>query len=194
MITLDNVGTTTTTTTTTDSETTTTQNDPPLSTIQDLQKCDTGRQFIQDLLIRQRLFQNNPNAPSKYRYWVMDGFPIDMEEGVHIHPLITATTTTATCPNSIQQEQQQEKQPPCFVTEVILATDGYPKLFPTLAETEAYWKQCVTHDPLLISHNDDDDDIHDMTNSTKHASIVSTKGVALHAESYDDRTYLRLQL
>ncbi|SDG61676.1 hypothetical protein SAMN05216518_14411 [Bacteroidales bacterium KHT7] len=32
---------------------------------------------------------------------------------------------------------------------LILATDGYPQLFPTLAATEAHLQECLHEDPLM---------------------------------------------
>ena len=58
-------------------------------------------------------------------------------------------------------------------TEVVLATDGYPRLWPTLAETEDYLQQVLQADPLCIRRH------------------PATKGVYARQVSFDDRTYLR---
>lgn len=58
-------------------------------------------------------------------------------------------------------------------TEIVLATDGYPKIFGTLGKTEEYLYKCLDKDPLCIK------------------KIVATKGVGVHNISYDDRTYIR---
>ena len=112
---------------------------------------DPGRDMIHPLLLRQRCFQNNPRAPLPYRYWTMDGFPI-AKEGIQV----------ITVPESVH--------------EIILASDGYPMLYPTLDETEAYLHETITEDPMMIS------------------KYPTTKGVRKGAESFDDRTYLRIKL
>eukprot|EP00978_Attheya_sp_CCMP212_P011107 scaffold27157_cov59-Attheya_sp.AAC.1 len=95
---------------------------------------------------------NPPNAPLLYRYWVLDGFPINLDEGMLVHSV------------------------PSNAKEVILATDGYPDIFETLQETEAHWNTIINQDPLMIRQ------------------YPSTKGVQPGAESFDDRTYLRIAL
>lgn len=57
---------------------------------------------------------------------------------------------------------------------VVLASDGYPKVFCTLEETEIYLQKCLKVDPMCI-------DI-----------IKGTKGVANNNVSYDDRCYIKL--
>jgi len=113
-------------------------------------KKDPGRDLIHPLLLRQRRFQNNMNAPALYRYWAMDGFPIH-EEGIQVHDV----------PPSVQQ--------------VILASDGYPKLYSTLQETETHLLKLIHEDPMMIDQ------------------YLAAKGVQEGAESFDDRTYLRIQ-
>lgn len=58
-------------------------------------------------------------------------------------------------------------------TEVVLATDGYPRLLPTLTETEDYLRQMLQADPLCIRQH------------------PATKGVYDRQVSFDDRAYLR---
>lgn len=112
---------------------------------------DPGRDLIHPLLVRQRRFQNNMNAPQLYRYWAMDGFPIQ-QEGIEIHNV----------PKSINQ--------------IILASDGYPKLYSTLEETEAHLRNLIRKDPMMIDQ------------------FLAAKGVREGAESFDDRTYLKISL
>lgn len=112
---------------------------------------DVGREFIRPLLSGQRWFQNNPHAHPRFQYWVLDGFPVS-EQGIKIHDI----------DHSIQ--------------EIILASDGYPTLHPTLKKTEKELFDLLQKDPLLIDF------------------YMSTKGVAKGSESFDDRTYLRFQL
>ena len=112
---------------------------------------DIGRALIRPLLLGQRLFQNNLDAPKPFRYWAMDGFPI-REEGIEVFAL---------SPDA---------------KEIVLASDGYPRLFTTLAETEAHLFDILHQDPQLCE------------------VLPNTKGMREGAESFDDRTYLRLAL
>ena len=114
---------------------------------------DPGRQFIEPLRTQQKIFQNNLAAPLPYRYWALDGFPIDEDSGMEIHPV------------------------PPDTAQIILASDGYPQLFSTLHETETYLQELIRKDPLLIHH-----------------PHLSTKGVRPGCESFDDRTYVRIEL
>lgn len=65
---------------------------------------------------------------------------------------------------------------PQDVTGLILATDGYPELHATLAATETHLQQLLAADPLCIG------------------PLLGTKGVRPGCQSYDDRTYLRIQI
>ena len=56
---------------------------------------------------------------------------------------------------------------------VILASDGYPQLAQTLAESESKLQDTIDKDPLLIN------------------LYKSTKGIVPGNVSYDDRTYIR---
>ena len=58
-------------------------------------------------------------------------------------------------------------------SEVVLASDGYPKLFGTLEESEHYLQKVLAEDPLCISLN------------------KQTKGLMVGNNSYDDRTFVR---
>ncbi|MGM9688329.1 MAG: hypothetical protein ACI3YD_04695 [Alloprevotella sp.] len=80
-------------------------------------------------------------------YAVIDGFPV-YRPGVRVLTLPVAT-------------------------EVVLATDGYPRLLPTLAETEEYLQQMLQADSLCIHWH------------------PATKGVYGRQVSFDDRAYLR---
>lgn len=83
-------------------------------------------------------------------YAVIDGFPIPMEK-------ITVVPTND-------------------AEELILASDGYPWLYPTLAESESRLQQLLKEDPLLIR------------------SYQATKGWHPDNVSFDDRSYLRISL
>ena len=58
----------------------------------------------------------------------------------------------------------------------MLATDGYPFLCPTLAESEARLQQQRENDPLNIG------------------DFKATKGFMKGNNSFDDRTYIRFQV
>ena len=79
-------------------------------------------------------------------YAVIDGFPID-REGVKVVP--------------------------CDGGEVVLASDGYPFLKPTLAESESVLRDQLAHDPQNIQ------------------TFIATKGLVEGYQSFDDRTYVR---
>lgn len=59
---------------------------------------------------------------------------------------------------------------------LILASDGYPLLFDSLNETETYLKDCLQTDPLCIDRH------------------PATKGLTAGNVSFDDRTYLLLDI
>ena len=58
-------------------------------------------------------------------------------------------------------------------TEIVLATDGYPFLHPTLSESEEALARLLSEDPLCISQ------------------FKATKGLMRGNQSFDDRTYIR---
>jgi hypothetical protein len=115
-------------------------------TMEDLQKHDTGREFIQPLLQKQSRLQNNPRA-GEHAFFIIDGFP------------------------AIKSMIQSLPVPP--EAEIVLASDGYPRLFRTLSKSEEYLADVIREDPLLIS-------LH-----------PSTKGIQPGNVSFDDRAYLR---
>ena len=116
-------------------------------TISDLEEKDTGREFIMPLLRRQQLFQNNLN--NSYGYSTIDGFPVE-DNGIHIIPI------------------------PKNAKFVVLASDGYPKLYSTLKATEEYLNHLLKKDPLLFK------------------DYKSTKGKGKDDISFDDRAYLKI--
>jgi hypothetical protein len=111
---------------------------------------DPGRAAILDLIRLQRRFQNRGGA-SAYDYYVLDGF-LPADAPVSVTPL------------------------PTEPVDLVLASDGYPSLHPTLDETESALDLVLTADPLLCS------------------AFSSTKGVYPGATSFDDRAYLRILL
>lgn len=116
--------------------------------VEDLLKNDLGRKFISPMLEKQSIFQNN-NKNLEYSYWVIDGFEV-LDEGIKIIPVPVAKN-------------------------IVLATDGYPKIFNNLEETEEYLRQMIEKDPLCCNLN------------------KGTKGVDFGNCSYDDRVYLSFE-
>lgn len=117
----------------------------------ELQQHDLGRAFILDALRDQTNFQNDPNPLNPYRYPVLDGTPVPPE----LVPEIPV---------------------PDSVTECILASDGYPELCDTLAESEQVLHERLAADPLCVS------------------LIRSPKARMAGNHSFDDRCYLRFSL
>lgn len=117
------------------------------ATLDDLRTEDPGREFILPFLKVQGVLQNCHDHA--YGFPVMDGFPIDMKQVITI---------------------------PVKAKEFILASDGYPLLFNSLKESEAYLKKVINEDPMLIR------------------LYKSTKGVQKGQDSFDDRAYVRIKL
>jgi hypothetical protein len=113
-------------------------------------KYDAGRNYIMPLLIDSCSFQNN-TTPSSLSFSVVDGFHIDLNKVV----ILDIPSTTS---------------------EIVLASDGYPKLFPTLEQSEDMLNEQLELDPLCIER------------------FKSTKGVMQGNVSFDDRSYLRIKL
>jgi hypothetical protein len=110
---------------------------------------DLGRNFILPLLQKQSFLQNHPN--SRYAYTVIDGFDVDINKVV-IKPVPKGTK------------------------QIILASDGYPELKPTLEESEQALQNIIKQDPLCMNR------------------FKSTKGLKPGNQSFDDRAYLRMEL
>ena len=106
-----------------------------------------ARKQIEPLLIEAMLSGQNQTYP------VIDGFPI-YREGVKV---VALKTKPVSSPN-----------------EVVLASDGYPFLKPTLAASEAALAEQIANDPQNIH------------------SFIATKGIVEGNKSFDDRTYIRL--
>lgn len=104
---------------------------------------DYGREQIMPLLKLNLLFAN---ADSPFGYDVINGGEIHAER-VRVYPV-----------------QAGDR--------VVLASDGYPKLFATWRETEDYLQRALAQDPACIG------------------ILRGTKGVASGAVSYDDRSYI----
>lgn len=118
-------------------------------TVPELIDNDIGREFILPLLQNQGCLQNNFNG-SEYAWEVFDGFPL-LKERVKIIDASKAKT-------------------------LILASDGYPKLFNTLQESEEYLKYVLQNDPLCFTIN------------------KGTKALKKGNNSFDDRAYVKIEL
>ncbi len=116
----------------------------------ELMRDDPGRKFIAPLLAQQPVFQNT-FRDSQYAYGVIDGFPVP-PQFCRVIPV------------------------PPDARQLVLATDGYPILFPTLAESEAYLRELLRGDPLCCR------------------DFKATKSLGPGKQSFDDRAYLRLEL
>jgi glycerophosphoryl diester phosphodiesterase len=108
---------------------------------------DFGRNYIMPLLQRQKLLHNRPD--SIFGYAILNGQHIP-DNGIHV---------TELAPD---------------VQDVVLATDGYPVLRPTLRETEEELRCILNRDPDMCRE------------------YPSTKGLQKGNISYDDRAYLRI--
>lgn len=112
---------------------------------EDIRNNDTGRNYILPLIKETMKYANNYD--SEYGYNVLDGFKINSEKCVIIK----------TSPKD----------------EIVLASDGYPVLKPTLKESEDTLKEIIEKDSLGIK------------------LFKSTKGLVTGNNSFDDRTYIR---
>ena len=120
-----------------------------------------ARKQIEPLLIKAMLSGQNRN------YTVIDGFPI-YQEGVKVVALKMKPASS-----SIEVYFQEQTKPISSPNEVVLASDGYPFLKPTLAASEAALAEQIANDPQNIH------------------SFIATKGIVEGNKSFDDRTYIR---
>lgn len=120
-----------------------------------------ARKQIEPLLIEAMLSGQNQT------YTVIDGFPI-YREGVKVVALKTKPASS-----SIETYFQEQTKPIASPNEVVLASDGYPFLKPTLAASEAALAEQIANDPQNIR------------------SFIATKGIVEGNKSFDDRTYIR---
>ena len=120
-----------------------------------------ARKQIEPLLIKAMLSGQNQN------YTVIDGFPI-YREGVKVVALKTKPASS-----SIETYVQEQTKPVSSSNEVVLASDGYPFLKPTLAASETSLAEQIANDPQNIR------------------SFIATKGIVEGNKSFDDRTYIR---
>uniref|UniRef100_UPI003FEF2326 hypothetical protein n=1 Tax=Prevotella sp. TaxID=59823 RepID=UPI003FEF2326 len=123
-----------------------------------------ARKQIEPLLIEAMLSGQNQT------YTVIDGFPI-YQEGVKVVALKMKSASS-----SIEVYFQEQTKPISSPNEVVLASDGYPFLKPTLAASEASLAEQIANDPQNIH------------------SFIATKGIVEGNKSFDDRTYIRFSV
>ena len=123
-----------------------------------------ARKQIEPLLIEAMLSGQNQT------YTVIDGFPI-YREGVKIVVLKVNPASSG-----IETYFQEHPEPVSSPNEVVLASDGYPFLKPTLAASEAALAEQIANDPQNIH------------------SFIATKGIVEGNKSFDDRTYIRFSV
>lgn len=116
-------------------------------TVEDLLQDDTGRQFIEPLLERQNSFLNI-SGQSPFRHGALDGFWSNAEDIRNI-PVENGADS------------------------IVLASDGYPELLPTLKQSEEALEKVIKEDPLM------------------YRMYPSTKGLQKGNLSFDDRAYIR---
>ena len=135
-----------------------------------------ARKQIEPLLIEAMLSGQNQN------YTVIDGFPI-YREGVKVVSLSDSSSVQdsvsssdscsvqdpVSCPGSASASDTI----PSSSSEIVLASDGYPFLKPTLAASETALAEQIANDPQNIH------------------SFIATKGIVEGNKSFDDRTYIR---
>ncbi len=118
-------------------------------TEEELMKKDLGREFIFPMSQKQCQFQNNFEK-SKYSYAVVDGTKIPEEE------IVVVNVSKA--------------------KKIVLASDGYTKLFETLSETERELERILKEDPLCFKEN------------------KGTKAILEGNLSFDDRSYISFEV
>ena len=129
-----------------------------------------ARKQIEPLLIKAMLSGQNQT------YTVIDGFPI-YREGVKVVSVSDSCSVQDTVPASdtVPCSDSVSASGTIFVSssEIVLASDGYPFLKPTLAASEAALAEQIANDPQNIH------------------SFIATKGIVEGNKSFDDRTYIR---
>jgi glycerophosphoryl diester phosphodiesterase len=117
------------------------------ATVESLMEKDDAREAILPFMKKQMLFAN---CDGPFGYPVIDGSGIN-ENFIKIY----------------KAEPGEQ---------VVLASDGYPKLFDTLKETESYLFSALEKDPDCIG------------------ILRSTKGLKKGNESFDDRSYISFKV
>ena len=119
-----------------------------------------ARKTIEPLLIQAMLEGQNKT------YTVIDGFSI-YQKGVKVVSL-----------NAPQKNVETDVADslPLPTKEIVLASDGYPFLKPTLTESEEALAHLLAYDPQCTHE------------------FIATKGIVVGNKSFDDRTYIRFQI
>nr|WP_293545764.1 hypothetical protein [Prevotella sp.] len=119
-----------------------------------------ARKTIEPLLIQAMLEGQNKT------YTVIDGFPI-YQKGMKVVSL-----------NAPQKNVETDVADslPLPTKEIVLASDGYPFLKPTLTESEEALAHLLAYDPQCTHE------------------FIATKGIVVGNKSFDDRTYIRFQI
>lgn len=119
-----------------------------------------ARKTIEPLFIQAMLEGQNKT------YTVIDGFPI-YQKGVKVVSL-----------NAPQKNVETDVADslPLPTKEIVLASDGYPFLKPTLTESEEALAHLLAYDPQCTHE------------------FIATKGIVVGNKSFDDRTYIRFQI
>ena len=129
-----------------------------------------ARKQIEPLLIEAMLSGQNQT------YTVIDGFPI-YREGVKVVSVSDSSSVQDSVPasDSVPCSDSASASGTISVSssEIVLASDGYPFLEPTLAASEAALAEQIANDPQNIH------------------SFIATKGIVEGNKSFDDRTYIR---
>ena len=129
-----------------------------------------ARKQIEPLLIKAMLSGQNQT------YTVIDGFPI-YREGVKVVSVSDSCSVQDSVPASdsvpCSASASASGTIPSSSSEIVLASDGYPFLKPTLAASEAALAEQIANDPQNIR------------------SFIATKGIVEGNKSFDDRTYIR---
>jgi hypothetical protein len=147
-----------------------------------------ARKQIEPLLIKAMLSGQNQT------YTVIDGFPI-YREGVKVVSVSDSSSVqgSVSSSDSCSVQDSVSSSDSCSVqdpvscsgsasasdtipsssSEIVLASDGYPFLKPTLAASEAALAEQIANDPQNIR------------------SFIATKGIVEGNKSFDDRTYIR---
>lgn len=129
-----------------------------------------ARKQIEPLLIKAMLSGQNQT------YTVIDGFPI-YREGVKVVSVSDSSSVQDSVPASdsvpCSDSASASGTIPSSFSEIVLASDGYPFLKPTLAASEAALAEQIANDPQNIR------------------SFIATKGIVEGNKSFDDRTYIR---
>ena len=138
-----------------------------------------ARKQIEPLLIKAMLSGQNQT------YTVIDGFPV-YREGVKVVSVSDSSSVQDSVsssdfcsvqdPVSCSGSASASDTIPSSSSEIVLASDGYPFLKPSLAASEAALAEQIANDPQNIH------------------SFIATKGIVEGNKSFDDRTYIRFSV